>query len=183
MTKDYGSYFTLIALIHNILRSSSLYVRHYCVAAKEDLQRPLSYDQACKLYSMFKAAKAGSGNSTVKATDYLNYPKIGKLYQFELIFNKNYPVRVIEEYAEQVIYLSGTWNEWLINSTYYPDLICEQIELIFRTDLLKLTILAASPAGEGLNKNDYPIFFKMSKLSLRFNKLSTLKDKAEQLKL
>jgi hypothetical protein len=78
--------------------------------------------------------------------------------------------------------LSGTWNEWLINSTYYPDLICEEIEQIFRTDLLKLTILAAPPAGE-VNENDYPIFFKLSKLSLRFTKSSTLKDKAEQLKL
>ena len=180
----FSCYYSLIALIHNVLRSSSLYVRYYSVSAKEDEQKPLSYQEACTMYSMFKAAKGSSGSSNVKASDYFSYPKIGKLYQFELIFNKNYPITVIELYSDKVFYLSGTWNDWLIESTYYSKLISEVgIEPILRIDLMKLTSLSAAPADEGLGKVEYPDFFKMSKLSLRFSTFSTLKEKAEKLKL
>lgn len=165
------------------MRSSSLYVRYYCVSAKGDVQKPLSYKEACSFYSMFRAAKGSIGSSDVKATDYFTYPKIGKLYQFELIFNKNYPISMIESYSDKVIYLSGTWNEWLINSTYYSELISSGIEPIFRTNLIKLTSLVAAPAGEGPFKIEYPPFFKQSKLYFQFTKFSTLREKAEKLNL
>jgi hypothetical protein len=158
-------------------------VRYYSISAKEDVNKALSYDEACRLYSIFKAAKSSSGSANVKATDYFSYPKIGKLYQFELIFNKNYSIRLIESNSDKVIYLSGTWNEWLINSIYYPDVISSKIERILRLDLIKLTSLVASPAGEGPSKVNYPIFFKMTKLYLRFTKFSTLREKAEKLDL
>lgn len=180
---SFSCYYTLIALIHNVLRSSSLYVRYYCVSSKGDVGKPLSYEEASRLYSMFRAAKGGSGSSNVKATDYFNYPKIGKLYQFELIFNKNYPIASIESYSNKVIYLSGTWNEWLIDSTYYPKSLSQGIDPIFRLNLIKLTSLVAAPAGEGLTKREYPAFFKMSQLYLQFNKFSTLREKAEKLNL
>ena len=180
---SFSCYYTLIALIHNVLRSSYLYVRYYCVSAKGDVGKPLSYEEACRLYSMFRAAKGSSGSSNVKATDYFNYPKIGKLYQFELIFNKNHPIASIESYSNKVIYLSGTWNEWLIDSTYYPESLSHEIDPIFRLNLIKLTSLVAPPAGEGLTKREYPAFFKMSKLYLQFNKFSTLREKAEKLNL
>lgn len=184
---SFSCFYTLVAVIHNVLRSSSFYVRYYSISAKEDTQKALSYDEACRLYSIFKAAKSSSGSANVKATDYFSYPKIGKLYQFELIFNKNYPIRVIESHSDKVIYLSGTWNEWLINSTYYPDLISSKIsgkiDDILRLDLIKLTSLVAAPASEGLSKATYPAFFKMSRLSFRFTKFSTLREKAEKLNL
>ena len=55
----------------------------------------------------------------------------------------------------------------------------------WHTKAMRVSVeLAAAPAdNEGLCKAEYPDFFKKSKLSLRFSTFSTLKEKAERLKL
>jgi hypothetical protein len=156
--KQYFScYYTLIALINNILRSSSVYIRYRVITSKENQNKPLGYSEACEKYSTFKAAKSQIGSSNIKATDYFNYSKIGKLYQFELVFNKNSAISSIEDNSDQVIYLSGTWNLSLINSTYYQKPFFLKIrDKDLATDLLKLTSLASFPFFDDENKVAYP---------------------------
>lgn len=180
----FSCYYTLIALINNILRSSSVYIRYRVITSKEDQNKPLGYSEACEKYSTFKAAKSQIGNSNIKATDYFNYSKIGKLYQFELVFNKNSAISSIENNFDQVIFLSGTWNLWLINSTYYPKPFLLKIrDKNLATDLLKLTSLASSPFLDDENKAAYPAFYKTTKLFERFSQFSSLRNKVKRLGL
>ena len=67
----FSFYYTLIALIKNILASNSIYIRYYAVIAKETPKDPLSYIEACKGYSIYKAIKDGIGKSNIKGSDYL----------------------------------------------------------------------------------------------------------------
>ena len=67
----FSFYYTLIALIKNILASNSIYIRYYAVIAKETPNDPLSYIEACKGYSMYKAIKGGISKSNIKVSDYL----------------------------------------------------------------------------------------------------------------
>jgi hypothetical protein len=38
--------FSLVSLIHNILKSSALYIRHFAVHVKEDLDVPVFHKEA-----------------------------------------------------------------------------------------------------------------------------------------
>lgn len=191
-SRMFSCFFTLIALIQNILMSNSIYIRYYAVTLKEEPKVPLSYAEACKEYSTYKAVKGGVSNSNIKVSDFLNYPKIGKLYQFELVFNKNSPIFQIESYSDNTIYLSGTWNKWLIESVYRRGPYSSTMNIInrkgekdlnLRQDLIKLINLTGSNSGEDENKVAYPEFFKESQLGLRFSESSLLRLKAKQLGL
>jgi hypothetical protein len=80
--------FTLIALINNILNSSEIYIRHFAVALKENSNYPLSYKEASNKHALFKCIK--TNDPKAKLSDFICYPKIGKFYQIELSFNKNF---------------------------------------------------------------------------------------------
>jgi hypothetical protein len=186
MTKAYGSYFTLIALIHNILRSSSAYIRHCVVTTKDNPDIPLSYSDACVKHSKFRSLK-GSKSST-KANDFFNYPKVGKVYQIELVLNRN-PLTTFDKYCDRRIFLSGTWNEWLLescleNRDLYGSMICDKA---LRVDLHKLTSLACPSFNiEGVNNDQLPKDEQLlvkTELFRRFSALSNLGDKARRLNL
>ena len=136
------------------MNSSSIYIRYSCITSPEDVTIPLTYEEAYKKYAVFKAVK--SNKSTVKATDSIIHPTIGKLYQVELAVNKNFPLLNINKYSERSIYLSGTWNKWLINYFHttppYGTLIADE-EL--RTDLYKLSYLV-----NPILDNDMDIFLQ-----------------------
>ncbi len=183
---NYNCFFSLLALVHNILQSSAVYIQ-YCVATgKNENQKnvALTYNQACEKHSKFKSVK--SSTQKARASDFLNYSQIGKMYQFALVFNKNAAIMNIERHSDRTLYLSGTWNQWLLRSCYencqtYGSLIKD---IRWRRDLHTLVDLIS---GRQINKKDNlgeeNSIVITRELSLRFSPLSKLREKAEKLGL
>ena len=172
--------FNLVSLIHNVLNSSSIYIRHIAVVSKEDLNYPLSYEQALKKHELFKSLK--SSNPKTKLTGFICYPRIGRFYQMEITFNKNFSFFKINNYFDTSIFISCTWNAWLLNSCSrktFEDLIeNEQLKL----DLFKLIILIL-PNQFDLNRHFFSDDLKKTKISDRFSEWSSLKKEAKKLNI
>ena len=58
----FNCYFTLIAIIEDVLMCNSIYIHYYTVTS-------------------YKAIKSDTNKSNIKVSDSLNYPKIGHTYQ------------------------------------------------------------------------------------------------------
>jgi hypothetical protein len=116
-----------------------IYIRHFAVALKENSNYPLSYKEASNKHALFKCIKAN--DSKAKLSDFICYPKIGKFYQIELSFNKNFSLFRIMDSFDRSLFFSCKWNLWLVDSCLkrlYKDLIKGEK---LRIDLQKLIIL------------------------------------------
>jgi len=146
--KDYCLFYTLLAIITKILNSNMVYLKYSCVTSPNSM-RDLSYNEATEKYSEYQAAKAG--NNKTPTSDFFLYKQVGRLYETQLCFNENSSLFRAENMADSIIFLSGTWNGWLL------DLMYSNKPFIFQENLI-------------LNENDKTenLKFKSDLFLLRF---------------
>ena len=148
--EDYCSFYTLIGIITKILDSNMIYLKYSCVTSPNSM-KDLSYNEAAERYSNYQDAKA-SNNSKIPTSDFFLYKQVGRLYETHLCFNQNSSLFRAEKIADSIIFLSGTWNEWLLDLMYStkPSIFQENIILCendktqnenFKSDLFLLRFL------------------------------------------
>jgi hypothetical protein len=78
------------------------------------MYKPFTYNQAKKKYQAYLDSKPNDNQARV--SDFLLYKNIGRPYEIMICFNKNRPLLELEEYANDILLLSGTWNSWIVNT-------------------------------------------------------------------
>ncbi len=147
--QDYYLFYTLLAIITKILNSNMIYLKYSCVTSPNSV-RDLSYNEATERYSQYQAARASSRKTPT--SDFFLYKQVERLYETQLCFNENSSLFRAENIADSIIFLSGTWNEWLLNLMYSskPFIFQENIilyendkmeNLKFKSDLFLLRFL------------------------------------------
>ena len=113
--QDYYLFYTLLAIITKILNSNMIYLKYSCVTSPNSV-RDLSYNEATERYSQYQAARASSRKTPT--SDFFLYKQVERLYETQLCFNENSSLFRAENIADSIIFLSDTWNEWLLNLMY-----------------------------------------------------------------
>ena len=129
--KNYCPFYTLLALITKILNSNMIYLKYSCVTSPIDPMKDLSYNEATVKYSLFQDSKAS--DSKTNTSDYFLYKKVGILYETQLCFNENTKLFRAENIADSILFLSGTWNPWLLDLMYSNKPFILQEDLISET--------------------------------------------------
>lgn len=137
---SYSTFFSLTGFLKILLQSSFLYVRCLCVCPAGKTDIPLTYKQAVEKYEEYRSVK--SSNKKAILSEFLTVPRLGSLYETNLCFNRSYPVHDIMNNSDSVIFLSGTWNSFLIQTVLDSEPFCQVIKNEkLRTDLTKLCFM------------------------------------------
>lgn len=112
---------------------------------------------------------------------------IGKIYQTEIVFNRNSSLDAIDWYGDRVLFMSGTWSKWIIDSCYYSKPLGLSIkDEKMKIDIFKLVLLISSFSYDDVNDGilaDRKQFAAKTKLSERFSRSSNFRRQSERLKI
>lgn len=170
---DFVIFYTLIALIDRVIKCNSLYIKFPCVTSPVDGFKVMSYKEAGDAYADYKSAK--STNKKEKLSNYLVHKEVNPLYEMKLCFNEIEPLTRLVKISSSLIFLSGTWNKWLLDLFFNdsnPDPFFTNISdvaYVSRNDLLKLKYLILT--NDVKLENDIYINpdSSLSELEIKFN--------------
>lgn len=83
---EYVAFYTLIALIDQIIRCNSIYIKFACAISPIDGSKVLSYKEASSTYADYKSARATDRKE--RLANYLSHKEVNPLYEIKLCFNK-----------------------------------------------------------------------------------------------
>jgi hypothetical protein len=136
--------------VDRLIKCNSIYVKFACATSPVDGSKVLSYNEASDAYARYKSTsnidKKDNKSSTAKALNkFILRKEVNPLYEMKRCFNKVESLARVIKISHSLIFLSGTWNPWLLN-LFHDDPLPYFMRLSTRTnviheDLLKLKYL------------------------------------------
>jgi hypothetical protein len=147
---NYVTFYTFIAFVDRLIKCNSIYVKFACATSPVDGSKVLSYNEASEVYARYKSTsnsdKKNNKSSTGKALNkFISGKEVNPLYEMKLCFNEVESLARLKKISHSLIFLSGTWNPWLLN-LFHDDPLPYFIRLSNKTnvrqdDFLKLKYL------------------------------------------